>query len=177
MSKKLGQGAFDVGGVVEEIEARLWELSSTGKWRFDAGQLSEVAVLPADNAVQHSGEGGGWWSVREFAQPHQLLAVVIADRGVGIPHRVNQSVDRTLDDYQAMLLACRPRFSSTGDVHRGYGLTIAVDFTARVSGSVFSLESGMAAYAATGGVGRVLSKGTRPVKGVIARLSVPLSSR
>ena len=175
MNETLYETAFD-GATVDEIEAALWRLLSQGQWPVDASALTEVVVELADNAILHSGEGEGWCSVQHGDRPRRQLTVVIADRGVGIPYRVNQATeDLQLDDYQALLLAFQRRFSSTGDPHRGFGLNIVLDYTGRVPGSVFSLESGHAVYAATDGRGRVLSKGARKVQGVTARLSIPLS--
>lgn len=137
--------------------------------------LTEVVVELADNAILHPGEGEGWCSVQHADRPFKQLTVVIADHGVGIPYRVKQvAEDQKLDDYQALTLAFQPRFSSTGDPHRGFGLNVVLDYTGRVPGSVFSLESGHAVYAAKASEGRELSKGARQVRGFIARLSVPL---
>ncbi len=177
MNQILYEAAFDAVGV-DEIESKLWEFASVDKWPVDIGALVEAVVELADNAVLHSGEGGGWCSMQQGHRPHDHLTVVIADRGVGIPHRVNQVTDPPkLDDYDAMLLAFEPRFSSTQDAYRGFGLNLASDFTERASRAVFSLESGHAVYAAESGRGRVLSRGSRPVKGVIARISVPVATR
>ena len=177
MNDTLYETAFD-RTTVDTLEAELWPLLSGRQLPLDAGSPSEVEVVVelADNAHLHSGEGMGWCSVQLGGRPREQLTVVIADRGVGIPHRVNQSVeDRDLDDYQALLLAFRPRFSSTGDPHRGFGLNIALEYTGRVPGSVLTVESGHAVFAATEGRGRVLSKGARRVRGVTARLSLPVS--
>lgn len=175
MKETLYQTAFDAT-TADGMEDALWRLLARKRWPVDIGSLTEVVVELADNAILHSGEAGGWFSVQLGHHPHQQLTVVIADRGVGIPHRVKEAVeDRDLDDYQALLLAFQPRFSSTGDPHRGFGLNLALDYTGRVAGSVFTLESGKAVYAASDGRGRVLSKGTRPVTGVTARLSLPVT--
>lgn len=129
MNETLYETAFD-GATVDEIEAALWRLLSQGQWPVDAAALTEVVVELADNAILHSGEGDGWCSVQHGDRPRQQLTVVIADRGVGIPYRVNQVVeDRKLDDYQALRLAFQRRFSSTGDPHRGFGLNIVLDYT------------------------------------------------
>ena len=174
MSETLYETAFD-GTTVDEMEDALWRLVSKREWPVDVQSLPEVIVELADNAILHSGDGRGWCSVQQADRPEERLTAVIADRGVGIPYRVNQAVgEQELDDYQAMMLAFRRRFSSTGDPHRGFGLNIALDYTGRVPGTVFTVESGHAVYAATGGKGRVLSKGARAIQGVIARLSVPL---
>ena len=159
MNQILYETPFD-GATVDEMETALWRLFSQGKWPVDASALTEVVVELADNAILHSGEGEGWCSVQHGDRLRRQLTVVIADRGVGIPYRINQATeDLQLDDYQALLLAFQRRFSSTGDPHRGFGLNIVLDYTERVPGSVFSLESGHAVYAATDGRGRVLSKG------------------
>lgn len=176
MSEVLYETAFD-GGTVDEMEDALWRLVSKGEWPVDVQAFTEVIVELADNAILHSGEGGGWCSLQHSDRPDERLNAVITDCGVGIPHRVNQTIeDQILDDYQAMTKAFQRRFSSTGDPHRGFGLNIALDYTGRVPGSVFTVESGHAVYAATGGNGRVLSKGARVIRGVIARLSVPLAA-
>lgn len=175
MSEILYETAFN-GTTVDEMEDALWRLVSRKEWPVDIGALTEVIVELADNALLHSGEGRGWRSIQYADGPDERLNVVIADRGVGIPYRVNQAIgEKDLDDYQAMMLAFQRRFSSTGDPHRGFGLNIALDYTGRARGSVFTLESGHAVYAAASGKGRVLSKGARAVQGVIARLSVPLA--
>lgn len=175
MNDTLYETAFD-RATVDTLEVELWRLVSERQLPVDTGSLSEVVVELADNALLHSGEDVGWFSVQLGGRPREQLTVVIVDRGVGIPHRVNQAVeDRDLDDYQALLLAFQPRFSSTGDPHRGFGLNIALEYTGRVSGSALTVESGHAVFAATEGGGRVLSKGARRIQGVTARLSVPVS--
>ena len=174
MNEVLFETAFD-SATADGMEDALWRFLSRKQLPVDIGSLTEVVVELADNAIVHSGDGGGWCSVQLGDCPCDRLTVVIADRGVGIPFRVNQAVeDRNLDDHQALLLAFERRFSSTGDPHRGFGLNIALDYTGRVPGSVLTLESGHAALAATEGRGRLLSKGARRVQGVRVRLSVPL---
>ncbi|MDE0231967.1 MAG: ATP-binding protein [bacterium] len=176
MNDTIYETAFD-STTVDTLEAELWRLVSERRLPVDAGSLSEVVVELADNALLHSGEDGGWFSVQIGGRAREELAVVVSDRGVGIPHRVNQAAaDRDLDDYQALLLAFQPRFSSTGDPHRGFGLNIALEYTGRIPGSALTVESGRAVFAATDAKGRVLSRGARPVQGVTARLSVPVSS-
>lgn len=175
MTEILFETAFH-GETVDDMEDALWRLVTNRQWPVDVQGLTEVIVELADNAVLHSGDGRGWCSVQQAHRPDRRLTVVIADRGVGIPHRVNEAMaEQELDDYQAMMVAFQRRFSSTGDPHRGFGLNIALDYTGRVPRSAFTVESGHAVYAATGGRGRVLSKGARAVQGVVARLSVPLA--
>lgn len=174
MNKTLDETALD-GTTLDEMEDAFWRLVSQRQWPVDVAALTEVVVELADYAILHSGDSEGWCSLQHADRPFEQLTVVIADRGVGIPYRVKQVVqDRKIDDYQALILAFQRRFSATGDPHRGFGLNLVLDYTGRVPGSMFSLESGHAVYAATAGKGRVLSKGARQVQNVTARLSVPL---
>lgn len=173
MNEVLLETAFD-GATADGMEDALWRILTRRQLPIDIGSLTEVVVKLGDNAIVHSGDGGGSCSVQLGDRPGKRLTVVIADRGVGIPARVNQMVeDRVLDDHQALLMAFERRFSTTGDPHRGFGLNIALDYTGRVPGSALTVESGHAVLAASEGTGRLLSKGARRVQGFRARLSVP----
>ena len=91
MNEVLLETAFD-GATADGMEDALWRTLTRRQLPIDIGSLTEVVVELADNAIVHSGDGGGWCSVQLGDRPRERLTAVVADRGVGIPARVNQMV-------------------------------------------------------------------------------------
>ena len=134
----------------------------------DGRRLMVMVRELADNAVFHSGEGGGWCAV-ERSGDH--LAVVIRDRGIGIPESLHDLYS-DLTEREALRWVFGGGVSATADPDRGLGLRMVLEYTGR--GPALLLETGGVAFVGVGGRGRVIGKSTQKVEGVSATLRVPL---
>ena len=136
----------------------------------DGPRLMTMARELADNAVYHSGRGGGWCAVERSAHH---LTVVIRDRGVGIHQSLRESYS-DLSEREALRRVFGGGVSATADPDRGLGLRMVLDHTTR--GPTLLLETGGVAFVGVGGRGRVVAKSTQRVEGVLATLRAPLLS-
>ena len=130
----------------------------------DGRRLMVMVRELADNAVFHSGEGGGWCAV-ERSGDH--LAIVIRDRGIGIRESLH---DFCSDLNERWVFG--GGVSATADPDRGLGLRMVLEYTLR--GPPLLLETGGVAFVGIEGRGRVIGKSTQKVEGVLATLRLPL---
>lgn len=123
----------------------------------------------ADNAVYHSGDGGGWCVV-ERSGDH--VEVVIRDLGRGI-HGSLFHLYPDIDEREAVRWVFRGGVSATADPDRGLGLKMVLDYTRQ--GRTLLLETGGVALVGVGGRARLVGKSTQRVDGVVATLRVPVA--
>ena len=121
----------------------------------DGRRLMVMVRELADNAVFHSGEGGGWCAV-ERSGDH--LAVVIRDRGIGIRESLH---DFCSDLNERWVFG--GGVSATADLDRRLGLKMVLDYTRR--GRSLLLETGGVAFVAVEGMGAGDRKERRRWKG------------
>lgn len=110
----------------------------------------------ADNAIHHSGQGGGWVQA-ELSDG--FTAVTVQDCGVG----VHRSMTAMYPDP-----GVRRAFD---DPDRGLGLGLVLQYTR--SGAHLLLESGGLALVGSDGDAQVIGKSTQLVQGVVPTLVVP----
>ena len=158
-----GFDAASVGGVIMEAGGLVEGLVD------DRRRLLIMVRELADNAVHHSGEGGGWCAVERSTND---LVVVVRDRGIGI-HQSLRSLYSDIDERQAMRWVFGGGVSATNDPDRGIGLKMVLDYTRR--GPTLLLESGGVAFVGVEGRGRVIGKSTQRVEGVVATIRVLLA--
>lgn len=158
-----GFDAASIGGAITEIGGLVDDMVDDGR------RLMLMVRELMDNAVYHSGESGGWCAV-ERSDNH--LTVVIQDRGVGI-HRSLHDLYSDIDERKAVRWVFGGGVSATADPDRGLGLKMVLDYTRR--GTTLLLETGGVAFVGIDGRGRVISKSTQRVEGVVAMLNVPLA--
>ena len=134
----------------------------------DGPRLMTMVRELADNAVYHSGRGGGWCAVERSGQH---LTVVIRDRGMGIRKSLRDFYS-DLSEREALGWVFGGGVSATADPDRGLGLRMVLDYTTR--GPTLLLETGGVAFVGVDGRGRVIGKSTQQVEGVLATLRAPL---
>lgn len=88
--------------------------------------LYELAV----NAVNHSGQGGGYVALQAFPKTEDV-AFAVADSGVGLRARIGGATDA-----QAIALAARKYQTSETGPGRGCGITGVIELTNKHRGSV-----------------------------------------
>ena len=135
----------------------------------DRRRLMVMVRELADNAVYHSGEGGGWCAVQRSGDH---LEVVIRDRGQGIYGSLFHLYP-DIDEREAVRWVFRGGVSATADPDRGLGLRMVLDYTHQ--GRTLLLETGGVALVGVAGRARLVGKSTRRVDGVVATLRVPLT--
>ena len=132
----------------------------------DARRLGIVARELADNALYHSGQGGGWCVV---GQSEDHIVVTIRDDGMGI-HASMRNAYQEIDEGSAIRAAFAGGVTSeTGPVR---GLVMVIAYTE--TGADLLLETGGLAFVGIDGTGQLLGKSTQHVQGVTAMLTVPL---
>ena len=89
--------------------------------------LFELAI----NAVEHSGEGGGFVALQAFPARGDV-AFAVADSGVGLQMRLPDADS----DAQAIVLAARKYVSSKAESGRGRGITGVIELTNKHRGAV-----------------------------------------
>ena len=154
-----------VGGVMIEVGRLVEDLVE------DSHRLMIMVRELADNAVFHSGEGGGWCAV-ERSVHH--LTIMIRDRGVGVRGSL-RDLYPGIDERTAMQWVFGGGVSGLADPDRGLGLKMVLDYTGQ--GPTLLFESGGVAFVGVEGRGRVIGKSTQLVEGVIAGLRVPLRKK
>lgn len=88
--------------------------------------LYELAL----NAVQHSGQGGGYVALQAFPKSGDV-AFAIGDSGVGLRARLGASTDKA-----AIALAAQKHVTSEGEPGRGRGITGVIELTGQHRGAV-----------------------------------------
>ena len=136
----------------------------------DSRRLVIVARELADNALFHSGQGGGWCVA---GQTEYRLVITIRDMGIGI-HASMRKAYPDIEEGLAVEAAFAGGVTSETGPIRGLGLMMVLGYTE--TGADLLLETGGVAYVGLGGTGQILGKSTQHVKGVTAMLSVPLFS-
>ena len=134
----------------------------------DARRLVIVVGELADNALQHSGQDGGWCSV---VTTENRLVVTIQDQGVGI-HASMRRAYPDIEEGLAVAAAFSGGVTSEVGPIRGLGLMMVLSYTE--TGADLLLETGGVAYVGIGGRGQLVGKSTQHVDGVTAMLQVPL---
>lgn len=120
----------------------------------------------ADNAIHHSGQGGGWVQA-ELSDG--FTAVTVQDCGVGV-HRSMTAMYPDLGERQALITAFGMGVSGAFD-DPDPGLGLVLQYTR--SGTHLLLESGGLALVGSDGDAQVIGKSTQLVQGVVATLVVP----
>lgn len=135
---------------------------------LDIEAVLHVVEELMDNAVRHSGLGGGSLLIEQVAD--SVLARV-EDVGVGIHHRMAAGSEE-----QSVALAFQPgpEGTSTGSPTRGGGLVLAVRYTALVPDMALCLQSGQAVYTAEGGRGYLATGSGDVHQGVLVDIVVPI---
>ncbi|MBM3162687.1 MAG: DUF4325 domain-containing protein [Chlorobi bacterium] len=93
----------------------------------------------AGNILVHAGGAPGWIQVSTFREQHRL-AMVICDRGVGIPKTISEKYN-VRNDIESIELAIRKGVTSKPDFGQGNGLAGSIAI-AQVSRGMFALTSG-----------------------------------
>ncbi len=137
----------------------------------DRRRLVTMARELAENALYHSGEGGGVCKAGMIGDGE--FGIEVRDEGKGIHASMLQQYPG-IDEASALTAAFGGNVSSMSeqDPNRGLGLTMVRDYTE--AGANLLLESGNLAYAACGGSGRLISIRPRYVQGVRAVLTLPI---
>ena len=134
----------------------------------DARRLVIIARELADNALYHSGQGGGWCMV---GTTEERLVVTVKDEGVGI-HATMRRAYPDIDENLAVTAAFSGGVTSEASPIRGLGLMMVLAYTE--TGANLLLETGGVAFVGIGGRGQMVGKSTQSVEGVTAMLDVPL---
>ena len=151
--------AASVGKVATEIRDLIGDLVED-----ERALMFSIREL-ADNAVYHSGTGGGYCLI-ERSDDH--LQVVIRDHGLGIHHHM-QEIYGGIDERTAVQYAFGG-VSGAVDADRDIGLPAVLERTK--TGIGLLMETGGVAIVGVHGRGRVVGKSTQVVEGVIATLTL-----
>lgn len=137
----------------------------------DSRRLVNMVRELADNAIFHSGEGGGYCLVE---RADSQLRVVVRDRGMGIHARLAE-LFADISERDAVRRVFRGGVSATADPDRGIDLKMVLDHTRQ--GPSVLVETGGVAFVGVGGRGRLIGKSSQTVEGVTATLTLPLKAR
>ena len=119
----------------------------------------------ADNAIYHSGTGGGYCLI-ERSDDH--LHVVIRDQGLGIHHHMQEAYG-AIDERTAVQWAFQG-VSGTADADRGIGLPAVLERTK--TGIALLMETGGVAFVGVHGRGHLIGKSTQVMEGVMVTLTL-----
>lgn len=165
----LGVWPFGAGNVADVLDTvgRLWGREDD---LADIDTLLGVMEELMENAVEHSGEGGGAVALLRFGD---TVTARVEDSGVGIHHNMaagseGLSVERAFQP--------GPVGTSTKTGYRGGGLVMAVAATAQVPGLILHLQSGATGYAAANGQGYANGGRGDFHQGVLVELICPVAS-
>ena len=142
-------------------------------WAEVDDHLDVVTVLRAveelaDNAIAHSGRGGGDIVLRRKGDS---VVVQVEDQGVGIHYRMAEDTE---EQSVAKAFLPGPEGTSTSSSTRGGGLVLVVQYTAVEPGMTFCLYSGHACYTARKGQGRLATGSGDFHQGTLAEIVAPI---
>ena len=136
---------------------------------LDIDTVLQVIEELMDNAVRHSGEGDGYFTLMRSGEK---VVARVEDSGVGIHHNMAAASEELSVE---LAFQPGPAGTSTGSWMRGGGLCLALESTAAIPELSLCLYTGNTSYAASNGHGYVTSGSGDFHQGVLVELMCPVS--